>query len=378
MSAASRRLDTNDKQYTVGQIYAEYMIPAKQLHPYPVIMVHGGTMSGTNYTGTPDGREGWEQDFVRAGYAVYVVDQVGKGRSPYYPDVYGAYEQTDMSNNQGRYVAQEKSNLWPQAHLHTQWPGGNTLQDPAVQQLMSSQIASIKDFHKQQELNVAGLIALVDKIGPSILLIHSQAGAFVWPVADARPNLVKGILAIEPNGPPVHNVEYTGAPDWFKYGGVALSYGLTDVPLTYAPAVKDASELKFVQQDKSRSGPTWCAASAQGGAGASASQSAEDAGAGAELRSLVPRALRPLHGALPAAGRGASDLDQGFADLGIHGNGHFVMLEKNSLQIAGVIIAWANKAIPPRKAGLAGRRHAVISARCPHRRGRLSSPVFRL
>src|SRR3954447_14417727 len=69
------------KQYMVGQMYVEYRIPAKQTHPYPVIMVHGGSMSGVNYTGTPDGREGWAQHFVRHGYAVYVVDQPGRGRS---------------------------------------------------------------------------------------------------------------------------------------------------------------------------------------------------------------------------------------------------------------------------------------------------------
>ncbi|HVA12453.1 MAG TPA: ATP-binding protein [Stellaceae bacterium] len=95
------------KHYMVGQMYAEYLIPAKQLHPYPVIMVHGGTMSGTNYTGTPDGREGWAQNFVRAGYAVYVVDQVGKGRSPYYPEIYGPNSPTALSNNQSPYVAQD-------------------------------------------------------------------------------------------------------------------------------------------------------------------------------------------------------------------------------------------------------------------------------
>src|ERR1043166_376678 len=55
----------NDKQYMTGQMYVEYRIPAKKSHPYPIIMVHGGTMSGTNYTGTPDGREGWAQYFVR-------------------------------------------------------------------------------------------------------------------------------------------------------------------------------------------------------------------------------------------------------------------------------------------------------------------------
>src|SRR6185437_8403044 len=245
---AGGHVETIDgKHYTVGQIYAEYMIPAEQTRPYPVIMVHGGTMSGTNYTGTPDGREGWAQDFVRAGYAVYVVDQVGKGRSAYYPSVYGPKAQTDMANNQSRYVAQAKFALWPQAHLHAQWPGDGSLDDPAVRQLVASQLPSVKDFHRQQELNVAALIALIDKIGPSILMVHSQAGAFGWPVADARPENAKALLAIEPNGPPFYPVSFIGAPDWFQYGDtMALRYGISDVPLTYAPPLKDPSELKIV------------------------------------------------------------------------------------------------------------------------------------
>ncbi|HUB97610.1 MAG TPA: alpha/beta hydrolase [Stellaceae bacterium] len=334
----------NDKQYMVGQMYAEYMIPAKKLHPYPVIMVHGGTMSGTNYTGTPDGREGWAQDFVRAGYAVYVVDQVGKGRSAYYPDEYGPNDQTDMGNNQGRYVAQEKFNSWPQAHLHTQWPGGNGLGDPSVQQLVSSQLPSIKNFHRQQELNSAALIALVDKIGPSILLVHSQAGAFVWPVADARPTLVKGILAIEPNGPPVHDVQFIGAPDWFKYGGVALAWGPTDVPLTYDPPVKDASELRFVQEDKAE-GPglvrCW-----QQVAPARQLPNLE------KMPVLVLTSEASYHAPydhctvnyLRQAGVKADWVK--LADHGIHGNSHVMMMEKNSKEISALIIAWANKAIP--------------------------------
>ena len=46
------------KTFIAGQMYVEYRIPAKQTHPYPIIMVHGGTRSGANWTGTPDGREG--------------------------------------------------------------------------------------------------------------------------------------------------------------------------------------------------------------------------------------------------------------------------------------------------------------------------------
>src|ERR1700687_2124777 len=99
-------------------------------------------------------------------------------------------------------------------------------------QLASGQLPAIESFAKQQVLNRDALVALLEKIGPSILLVHSQAGAFGWPVADARPDLVKAILAIEPNGPPFHGLEFIGAPDWFKAGPVARNSGTTPAPVT--------------------------------------------------------------------------------------------------------------------------------------------------
>ncbi len=126
------------KTYITDQMYVEVRVPARQTHAYPIVMVHGGTMSGVNYTGTPDGREGWAQYFVRAGYAVYVVDQPGRGRSGYLPATYGAARNVESSNSRPRFVAQEKSKLWPQAILHTQWPGSGDLDDPAAQQVMAS------------------------------------------------------------------------------------------------------------------------------------------------------------------------------------------------------------------------------------------------
>ena len=238
------------REYISGQMYVEVRIPAAKTKPYPIIMVHGGTMSGTNFTGTPDGREGWSQYFVRQGYAVYVVDQPGRGRSGYLAGAYGPSRNVLRSNSASRFVSQEKSKLWPQAQLHSQWPGTGEPDDDASMQLASGQLPAIESFTKQQVLNRDALVALLEKIGPSILLVHSQAGAFGWPVADARPDLVKAILAIEPNGPPFHSVDFIGAPDWFKEGPIALSYGITGVPLTYAPPVKDASELASVRQDK--------------------------------------------------------------------------------------------------------------------------------
>src|SRR5882762_5026707 len=129
-----KTMTVQGREFVYGQMYVEIRIPAKQTHPYPIIMVHGGTMSGTNYTGTPDGREGWAQYFVRQGYAVYVIDQVGKGRSTHLERTYGPVDLVDSQNSQQRYVAQEKFKLWPQAHLHTQWPGSGEPDDPAVQQ----------------------------------------------------------------------------------------------------------------------------------------------------------------------------------------------------------------------------------------------------
>jgi pimeloyl-ACP methyl ester carboxylesterase len=175
-------------EYISGQMYVEVRIPARKTKPHPIIMVHGGTMSGTNYTGTPDGREGWAQYFVREGYAVYVVDQPGRGRSGYLAGTYGPSRNVVRGNSASRFVSQEKSKLWPQAQLHSQWPGTGEPDDEPSMQLASSQLPAIESFAKQQLLNRDALVALLEKIGPSILLVHSQAGAFGWPVADARPD----------------------------------------------------------------------------------------------------------------------------------------------------------------------------------------------
>src|SRR5262252_8804619 len=198
-----------------GQLYAEFQIPARRTHPWPIVMIHGGNQTGTNFTGTPDGREGWAQFFLRDGYAVYVVDQPGRGRAAYDGDVYGRATQPNLTRLEQRFVAPERFNQWPQAHLHTQWPGAGKPGDPSFDQFYASQVPSLVDFPLQQALNRDAAAALLDRIGPAVLLIHSQSGAFAWPIADKRPSLVKAIVAVEPNGPPAHDVEFKGAPDWF-------------------------------------------------------------------------------------------------------------------------------------------------------------------
>jgi len=340
MYIGGKTMPVDGRDYVYGQMYVEIRIPAKQTHPYPIIMVHGGSMSGTNYTGTPDGREGWAQYFVRQGYAVYVVDQPGRGRSGFLAAATGPMQNSARDNSASRFVSQEKFKLWPQAVLHTQWPGNGEPNDPATLQLAMSQLPAIADFDKQQPMVRDALIALVDQIGPSILMTHSQGGAFGWPVADARPDKVKAILAIEPNGPPGRGLEFIGAPDYFKEGKLALTYGVTSVPITYEPALTSPSDLKFVKEDKP-DGPGL----------ATCWKQAEPARQLTKLKMpiMVLTSEASYHAPydhctvkfLQQAGLKPSFIR--LADLGIKGNSHVLMLEKNNKEIAAVIAGWLDK-----------------------------------
>jgi pimeloyl-ACP methyl ester carboxylesterase len=331
------------KTFIAGQMYVEFRIPAKQTHPYPIIMVHGGTRSGANWTGTADGREGWAQYFARRGFAVYVVDQPGRGRSAYVADVYGPPRFANAESAQQRYLQQEKFKLWPQAHLHTQWPGTGEMNDPATLQIIGSFLPEIP-FPKSVAITHEAMLQLLDKLGPSIVLMHSQGGPIGWLAADARPDLVRAIVAVEPNGPPGRTVRFTGAPDWFKDGTVELPYGLTPLPITYSPPVKDPSDIKWVREDKPDS-PDLVTCWKQ----------AEPA---RQLPNLqrIPIALVTSEASYHAAydhcivrflnQAGVKPTWIKLAEHGLKGNSHNMMQEKNSDEIAAVIHRWLEKTLP--------------------------------
>jgi pimeloyl-ACP methyl ester carboxylesterase len=332
----------------VGQAYVEYQIPKNRRHPYPIVMIEGGSQNGSNFTGTPDGRPGWAQYFLEQGYAVYVMDQPGRGRSAYYADAYGPIMSFPQEYIEQQFTAPERAMKWPQAKLHTQWPGTGVKGDPSFDQFMAEQMPSIASFAKQQEINRDAGAALLDTIGPAILLTHSQSGAFGWPIADARPKLVKAIVAVEPSGPPVHDLANLGAPDWFKDGNLSKPYGLTSVPLTYSPPVSDPKELSFVEQDK-----------AEGPDLARCWRQAEPARTLSNLQGIpmvIVTSEASYHAPydhctseyLSQAGVKHSFIH--LAQLGIHGNGHMMMLEKNNLRIAAVMANWLRTTVTPLEA----------------------------
>jgi pimeloyl-ACP methyl ester carboxylesterase len=334
-----------DRQVMSGHLYVEFQIPSRQTHPWPIVMIHGGGQSGTNFTGTPDGREGWAQYFLRQGYSVYVVDQPGRGRAAYEPDLYGAATQPAPDTVQRRFVAPERYNLWPQARLHTQWPGTGAPGDSVFDQFYASQMPSIQDFTLQQILNRDAILTLLDKIGPAIVLTHSQSGTFGWPVADAKPDFVKAIVAIEPNGPPFFDTGNVPAPEWFRDTGTqSRPWGVTAAPLFYSPPANNPSDLAIERQEKSDA-PDLAKCWMQ-------RPPARQLPNLQKMPILIVTAEASYHA--PYDHCTVKFLEQAgvhptwikLADIGVHGNGHMMMLEKNNMEIADVISRWLAKSLP--------------------------------
>jgi pimeloyl-ACP methyl ester carboxylesterase len=341
--AGAKYSTVNDQQVMSGQIYAEYQIPAKQTHRWPILMIHGLGQSGTNFTGTPDGREGWAQYFLRQGYAVYVIDQPGRGRAAYEPNAYGPLAPPDVENVQRRFVSPERYHLWPQAGLHTQWPGKGAPADPIFDQFYASQLPSIPAANATI-FNRDAIVALLEKIGPAIVMTHSQSGGFGWPVADVRPDLVKAVIALEPSGPPFFDVENIGAPDWFR--DTSSNYrvwGPTAAPLTYAPPAATPADLAIVREEKADNPNVvrcWLQKSP-----------ARQLPNLQKMPILIVTAEASYHATydhctvkfLEQAGVHSTWIKLG--EAGLHGNGHMLMLEKNSLEIADLVARWLSKTV---------------------------------
>src|SRR5262249_56565506 len=113
------------------------------------------------------------------------------------------------TNEELQFPAIETVGTWPQAKKPTQWPGDGPNKgrkgDPIFDAFYATQVETLSSNEETQRRNQDAGAALLDKIGPAIVLTHSQSGPFGWLIADARPQLVKAIIALEPSGPPFAN-----------------------------------------------------------------------------------------------------------------------------------------------------------------------------
>lgn len=235
-----------ETEYT-GQMYVQRFTPTTKRFPFPIVLVHGSGQTGNNFLGTPDGRPGWAKYFVDHGFETLVVDQVARARSNTAAS-YGLYTRFQVP------VIQYLTSVapFPQAALANQFPGGAPKpRNPAFDQLMASQVEFLADGSATERLNTAALVALLEKIGPAVLVTHSQAGAFGWLVTDAHPELVKAHVAVEPNGPPFRDVSFVVGNPWYQFrSGVVRVNGITREKLTFQPPLSGTDELPYALEDK--------------------------------------------------------------------------------------------------------------------------------
>ena len=279
------RVERAGKTYQRGPMFAEWEAPQEVTRPYPIVLVHGGGFQGTEWLDTPDGRPGWMQRLVEAGYATVVVDRPGHGRSPLHTDIVGLMGPpfSDDAEAMDEFIA-----------------GYGPL--PA-------------DLALSEEMDADRLARLLDRIGPAILLTHSASGPCGWLTADRRPGLVTAIVSVEPMGPPFADIPDIGTLRW----------GLTATPLSFDPprttpeAVHDADPASLRLPNL---------------AGLPIAVVTGDASAFAAARAPIVAALR-------AGGAAVEQLH--LPDHGVTGNGHGLIYEKNSDAALTPVLRWLER-----------------------------------
>lgn len=280
-----------------NQSYVGYQLPAEKKHPYPLILIHGGGSQSTDWFSTPDGRDGWRDYFLAAGFDVYWVDRPGYGRAPTNSQ-YG--ELRDGSNSR---IISFLANA-------TQWPGdAKDSSDPALLAMLAS---APPGPYGGTRAAAVGISELLDQVGPAILVTHSAGALTGWWAADMNPEKIAGIIAIEP-----------GASNVTTNMRIGLTFE-PPLPAEFIP-VKDADDCDLQTQDpisklsRFQSFNIHLVGSEQG------------------LNDGLPCAEKAFRQA------GALVTYTYLPDLGFTGNGHYMMSEANNGELADVIMRMAEE-----------------------------------
>jgi hypothetical protein len=187
----------------VDQMYVHYRIPASRTSALPIVLVHGGGLTGASYETTPDGREGWATYFARKGQAVYVVDTPGRGRAGFNATAINrAKAESDVTGLPPSMLMVTSELAWAlfrfgPAHgtpyPDTQFP------TEAMAALGAQGVPFAEAMLDGGAMATAprALAALLDRIGPSVVVFHSLAGPFADALVELRPKLVKAVVNIE-------------------------------------------------------------------------------------------------------------------------------------------------------------------------------------
>ena len=166
--------------------YVFFQKPVKA-RKYPLVFLHGAGQFSKTYETTSDGREGFQNIFLRRGFGVYLVDQPRRGDAGRSTVV----QTITPTPDEQMWFTQFRVGIWPDYFEGVQFP-----QDKE----------SLNQYFRQMTPNTgpfdAGVIsdalaALFDRIGGGILVTHSQGGGPGWHTA-MKSGKVRAVVAYEP------------------------------------------------------------------------------------------------------------------------------------------------------------------------------------
>lgn len=166
--------------------YVFYQIPEKS-KKLPLVFWHGIGQFSKTWETTPDGREGFQNIFLRRNFSVYLIDQPRRGNA-------------GRSTVEGTITPTPDEQMWFGTFRVGVWPnyfqGVQFSKDAeALNQYFRSMVPNIGPI--DINVNVEAVSALATKLGPTILVTHSHSGGMGWLTAIKNPN-VRAIICYEP------------------------------------------------------------------------------------------------------------------------------------------------------------------------------------
>ncbi|KAF7549959.1 hypothetical protein G7046_g8164 [Stylonectria norvegica] len=378
------------KQVTniVGQMYVERLDPITQMHPFPIVLIHGDFHTGQVWMTKPDGNPGWASYFLNQGYQVYVVDLPPSGRSNFLtgrhfdkrkfkPSVITAsFVERELTAPGKKSLTQpSRAARYPRALQHDKWPGTGQRDDPIFKNYCASLVTLFLERTERQRLAQEALQRLLSKTGKAILIGEGSGSNMAWLANDIEPDLVAAVVAVEPAGPPFgtaknDNGAYT---QFIKRVEDHFSYGLSDIPLTFDPPARPPPALNNHKEEPLDIAnvirPDCCGSCVlqrhtdneiiEVGIDGKPLPRNKQLGRVRELVNLkkVPHALVTAEASphivydwatvafMQQAGVGTQWIR--LEDYNIRGNGHLMFLETNSDDIAALIDTWIREKTEP-------------------------------
>ena len=194
----ARPVDPNGT-YRAEQMYVQYVRLVAPRAPHPLLLWHGGGMSGVTWEDTPDGRPGWQQRFLAAGHDVYVSDATERGRASWFPY---------PGVMPGEPILRSMEEMWD---LFRFGPPEGWSDDPARRRPFPGSAFPLDRIDRladqtvprwagNEPATIAAYEALLDRLGPSVVIAHSQGCAFGLAAARGGHDRVRALVVIEPSG----------------------------------------------------------------------------------------------------------------------------------------------------------------------------------